>query len=169
MPNQYKSLSPHVYHRVPTFADTPPNKSLPRVLLWRVAGGKTSTAGAPGRGSWRFAFESSVDLKIKICRGSRGPRRQVTAAFVDNSLQLSSTRTITSARDPNSSSWSTSTATEDYNDQATCKSELSLEQVNQHRNSSESNTSQSQRRIGQHQLRQEVMVMSTRIRILILL
>ena len=73
MPNQYKSLSPCVYHRVPTNADTPPNKSPPRVLPWRVAGGKTSTAGAPGRGSRRFVFESSVDLKIKIRRSTRRP------------------------------------------------------------------------------------------------
>ena len=70
------------------------------VPLLQAIGGKTSTAGASGRGSRRFAFESLVDLKKKTRRSTRRqlaaaqktsrpthrdtrqPRRQLTAALI---------------------------------------------------------------------------------------
>ena len=66
MPNQYKSLSPCVYHRVPANADTPPNKSPSRVPRDGLPVVKHRQLVRQVGDFGEFASESSTDLNIYI-------------------------------------------------------------------------------------------------------
>ena len=61
---------------------------LPRVPPWQAIGGETSTAGAPGRGSRRFEFESSVDLRSKFDAVLVGLCQQDAAIPINHDQQL---------------------------------------------------------------------------------